>query len=308
LEADLALKFGVNRCLKEVVMLELGVGADLLRGMGWIFWCSLGFITLLVVRAQSGLWNKLASVVVLLVLFSIPLWPQFVERKRHKERYTKAKALFDERCKGAGEKIYRTIQGVDGITLLNLRTGTSSERESDPKWMGAGLPKDAINDGYIESFFLWEHDAGPGNHRGYLNTTPGKAKSSGFTFVDVKQLDGSYKRYRVNTGPRKSVHDFLTHEALVSPPAQIAINYEPIGESSDREHWVAGARVTVVDTVSGETMAELKAFSFEPGLGSRAGFRSPWQFAVTCPALKGGSTLFATRFFVDQVVQPTQGK
>ena len=29
----MALKFGVNRCLKEVVMLELGVGADLLRGM-----------------------------------------------------------------------------------------------------------------------------------------------------------------------------------------------------------------------------------------------------------------------------------
>ncbi len=288
-------------------MLELGIGADLLRGMGWIFWGSLGFITLLVVRAQSGLWNKLASVVVLLVLFSMPLWPQFVERKRHKERYTKAKALFDERCKTAVEKIYKTVEGVEGVALLSLRTGDYQRSVVDPQWMGAGLPRDLTEQGYIESFLLWEHDSGSGSQRGYLKSTRKGAKSSGFRFADVKQSDGSFKRFRINPDPQRSASNFLTEDSAMTGPSRYAVLYEAIGDPADRELWVAGARVTALDTATGEKLAELIAYSFEPGLGSRADFRDPWAFALTCPATPPRASQATTRLFIDQVFKPKQG-
>ena len=37
------------------------------------------------------------------------------------ERLAKAEAMFQERCKTAGEKIYRTVENVEGIFLLKLR-------------------------------------------------------------------------------------------------------------------------------------------------------------------------------------------
>ena len=37
-----------------------------------------------------------------------------------KEKYEQAKAVFDEQCKKAGEKIYRTVDNVDGIILLKV--------------------------------------------------------------------------------------------------------------------------------------------------------------------------------------------
>jgi len=36
-------------------------------------------------------------------------------------RLQKAEAMFAERCKNAGEKIYRTVDDVEGIFLMKLR-------------------------------------------------------------------------------------------------------------------------------------------------------------------------------------------
>ena len=39
------------------------------------------------------------------------------KRAERKAKYDAAKAVFDKQCKKAGEKIYRTVDNVDGITL-----------------------------------------------------------------------------------------------------------------------------------------------------------------------------------------------
>ena len=41
--------------------------------------------------------------------------------KAYKERYAKAKALFEERCKTAGVVIHRTVKDVEGIELTKVR-------------------------------------------------------------------------------------------------------------------------------------------------------------------------------------------
>jgi len=71
-------------------------------------------------------------------------------------RYNKAKAIFDERCKTAGEKIYHTVEGIEGITLLNVPQEYTHALIEDPMWEGAALPHSGGGDNYIRSFLNWE--------------------------------------------------------------------------------------------------------------------------------------------------------
>ena len=54
------------------------------------------------------------------------------KRDEFQARYNKAKAIFDERCKTAGKKIYYTVEGVEGITLLNVPQEYRHKFGSDP--------------------------------------------------------------------------------------------------------------------------------------------------------------------------------
>ncbi|OUL98425.1 hypothetical protein A8M77_31735 [Variovorax sp. JS1663] len=74
----------------------------------------------------------------------------------------------------------------------------------------------------------------------------------------------------------------------------------------DRAHWVAGTTVTITDSQTDSVIAQSTWYSFEPGLGSTEGHRSPWGFAITCPKLAWVGA--PTRMFVDQVLKPKQGE
>lgn len=287
-------------------MIELGVGMQILRGIGWAFLVAalLALVAAFVLpttRRRKALW-----VGIVLVVFVGPSLPSIFNRVEYRYRYAKAKKVFDERCKSAGEKIFRVVEGVEGIKLLNMRTGTQAEREGDPQWSGAGLPDDGINAGYIANLLEWEHDSRGGSKRGYLNSSPEGAIRPGFRFVEVLQNDGTYRRFRLNKA-RSSIEDYVVGEPSIGSTTRFAVKYDDITLPEDRQHWVAGARVTVLDTVTGEILGLLTAFSFEPGLGSREGARQPWRFAKTCPVPARGNTHYATRFFVDQVVKPARG-
>lgn len=92
-------------------MLELGVGADILRGIGWLY---IGLLVVLVIAAlwfPERWWQKLLGVIVVLLVFTGPAYLRNRERGQlvdeRKARYKAAKVLFDERCKTAGEEIHR---------------------------------------------------------------------------------------------------------------------------------------------------------------------------------------------------------
>ena len=55
---------------------------------------------------------------------------------RQKE-YLESKAIFEERCKSAGEKIYQTVENVEGITLLNIPEDSPQSSYNDPMWENA---------------------------------------------------------------------------------------------------------------------------------------------------------------------------
>lgn len=127
----------------------------------------------------------------------------------------------------------------------------------------------------------------------------------GYRFADVKQLDGTLLRYRLD--PAREGSGELVTEPVKGSPAHYAIGFVNNVNPEDRKHWVAGTTITVTDTQTGEVIAERVLYAFDPGLGSMAANRMPWtNHPHTCPKLDRAST--PTRYFVDQILKPLQGE
>lgn len=287
-------------------MLEIGIGANIARGFSWAFW--IAFFTALACALWHGkTWRrKLLYGFLVLLAFTSPVFPEIYRTLKEKQKYAKARALFNERCKIAVEKIHKNVESVDGILLLNVRPNDASIQRENPNWPDAGLPDEAGGDSYINSFLSWEHQQHP-PRRGYLNNQPlnrnGHRSFPGYAFVEVKAADGTFSRYRF----QRSVENKMVKESVNDTQARYAVSFSNMTDSRDRSMWVAGTTVSIIDTQTNEVIAEKTWYSFEPGQGSTAGARAPWGFAETCPA-QGNWRGGATRMFVDQVLKPNQGE
>jgi len=252
--------------------------------------------------------RKFAYAAIAFGLFMAPVAPEIYRVVEYRGRLSVAKALFEERCKTAGEKIYRTVDNVDGVLLLNVRGRDMGRDRANPLWSDAALPDELGGEGYIRTFLLWEHhQLGQAEHdanrssRSYLNPTP--TSLPGYRFADVKQDDGTVLRYRLKApGNRDSVE--LATEPVKDSPARYAVSFLNQIRLEDRAHWVAGTVISVTDTQTNEVIATRESYSFEPGLGSEAGGRQPWGFAKVCPESGRGNS--PTRFFVDQILKPNK--
>jgi hypothetical protein len=279
----------------------------------------IGFLLLFFLAIALALWlpktrkaKGIALAAVLLVML-VPITQMYEREQTRKaaeaerqQRYETAKAYFDERCKTAGEKIHRTVDGVEGIQLWGMRGGDRVKDEANPNWQAAGMPNASVGEGYISSFLTYENNQNPGTERGMLDSRPKNLIARGFRFVDVRKVDGGFIRYRVNPKYSDPYAPYMTTEAVSTSEARYAVDYQDISTPEGRANWVAGGHVKVVDTQTGEVLAEMTAFGFEPGFGSKAGARQPWRFAKHCKA-SVGERYQSIRFFVDQVVKPLQG-
>lgn len=282
---------------------------DLLKAASFGFLALAALGVVLALWLPKKWWQKGIALAVVLLLISIPVRQGVKdvaqEQKAvydYKERYAKAKALFDERCKTAGEKIYKTVDNVEGVLLLNIRQSDRPGIQDNPLWPDAALPQEAGGDDYIRNFLYWEH-RDEKNQRGQLSAHPRQSTSPGYRFVDVRQTDGAILRYRLNHAGSPALMSALVR----GKPYRYAVGFVNQVIPEDRAHWVAGTTITVTDTQTKEVIATRESYSFEPGLGSHAGGRQPWMFAVTCPSFSGWDS-GRTRFFVDQILKPKQGE
>ena len=101
---------------------------EILKGIGFAYIALTLLALALALWLPKRWWGKLVAVAVVIGIFSIlPRQAQKeiardqVKADEFKVRYDKAKALFDERCKTAGEKIYRTVENVEGVLLMKVR-------------------------------------------------------------------------------------------------------------------------------------------------------------------------------------------
>jgi hypothetical protein len=242
---------------------------------------------------------------------------------RQKE-YLASKAIFEERCKSAGEKIYQTVENVEGITLLNIPEDSPQSSYNDPMWENAVFSWGGPEEEYVKEFLFWEirdDDNSPGFLKsvdprpsaretqirlwGYpTNMSEHKKAYRGYRYADVKQKDKHYLRYRFpDDKDRKDIDTLLVQP--IERPSRYALEYKPIVDPADRKHWVAGVTVNIYDLQTNTLMATKTWYALNLIQGHGHAYQTDeWSRVEACPDEK---VIQYIRFFVNRVIQPKQG-
>jgi len=308
---------------------------DIMQLIYWSYWGGMLVLLAIIIFAICKLIPAggyrfvaiLCACIVTPTFFILPLFEEDEEAKEaqtaYETRYAKARAIFDERCKTAGEKIYHTAENVEGITLLNLIPESSYLDYFDPMWEAAALEKGPSGMKYLEEYLQWEvkkkdsdkrgdlsnYDERPGKHTAEKrywgfdsDLAPDEEIFSGYRYVDVKQPYSRYRRYWYPDDAVREDPRVILRSPVKGKPSRYAVEYVPIIDPKDREEWIAGATINIYDMETDTLMASKTWYAFETGFGQE-GHRLPWVEAIYCPDRKSHDT----RFFVDQVIKPKQG-
>ena len=245
-----------------------------------------------------------------------------------KARLAMAEAMFAERCKKAGVFIHRTAEDVEGVFLMKLRP--KGINYGDQYRMDDPYGRDVGGNGYIENFLLGRDAKGS-------ITQEGSARK-GYRYVEaIDEQDG--KRYRY-TGSMKvvgrkdpntpnhqislrhnpnfdlNIYDFVLDKVPAPGPApSYGVTYDDISTREERDYWIAGSSLKVIDLQTNQVMAERIGYMMDRGQGNTGGGRSPWLLAArnACPSFPSTSDgrpfkMDQSRDFVEKILRPIQEK
>ncbi len=243
---------------------------------------------------------------------------QPLTREAQRSRGQIAAQMFEERCKKAGEKIYRTEENVEGIFLMKVRPPEINFGKQfvldDPYGHDSG------GELYFKTFFA-AFSQPP------IIPSPKWRPKQGYHYVEaIDPQDG--KRYRYTGGMKEVTHvssilvggtgkEFRTKDFVLDKtpapgkPPRYGVTYDDISTREEREYWIAGSSLRVIDLQTNEVMAERIGYMMDPAQGNTSGGRSPWLLAArtSCPAFPsdpGGHPVQTdqTRKFVVRILKP----
>lgn len=239
-----------------------------------------------------------------------------------------AESMFQERCKTTGEKIYRTAENVKGLSLIKVRPG--KENPSDQFALYDPYGHDSTGEEYVKSFLAGR------NSNGYLTFSATPAR---FGYQYVEALDPKDSKRYSYTGSIKvvgkqdatayniqaalkhnpnydlNIYAFVLDKTLATgEPPRYGVTYDDISTREEREYWIAGSSLKVIDLKTNEIMAERIGYMMDLGQGDIGGGRSPWLLAAdhACPRFPTNANhtdqVGQSRNFVEKVLKPTQEK
>lgn len=270
-----------------------------------------------------------ASPILLLTLLLIGFDNGVSAGESPRERLAKAEAMFQERCKTAGEKIYRTAENVEGVFLMKIRPPEinfgNQFAMTDP------YGNDSGGDSYIKTFLT-------GYHSKSDRPVRGAPPRLGYQFVEaIDPADGNRYRY---TGTKRDVthvssilmggdgkttfvtKDFVLDKTPASDaPPRYGVTYVDISTREEREYWIAGSWLKVIDLRTNEVIAERIGYMMDRGQGNTSGGRSPWLLAANdaCPTFQrnpyypippgqgASAQVNQTEDFVEKILKPARG-
>lgn len=227
-------------------------------------------------------------------------------------RAAKARELFEQRCKTAGEKIHRTVENVEGVYLLKLRP--VGINYGDQFKLDDPYGSDFDGDAYIRSFLRGFFEKPP------ANPAPPTTPRLGYLYVEaVDPSDGRRYRYtgrfeepwQTNKSYLKGYIRFVSDKVPAPGPApRYGVTYDDISTREEREYWIAGSSLKVIDTQTGEVIAERIGYMVDMGQGVSSGGRAPWLHAAkhSCPQFGGEHPMThqpgQAQLFVEKVLIP----
>lgn len=242
-----------------------------------------------------------------------------------KARLQTAEAMFQERCKKAGEFIHRTAENVEGIFLVKLRPSQKNFAEQYSLYDPYG--DDVGSDGYIQNFLRGRTAKGSISSEADV-VTPGYRYVEAIDPKDRKRYryTGSMKvvgRKDPNTPNNQisikhnpnfdlNIYEFgLDRVPAPGPMPRYGVTYDDISTREERDYWIAGSSLKVIDLKTNEVMGERIGYMMDRGQGNISGGRSPWLVAAryACPnfpVAPGGNPVqfHQTRNFVEKVIKP----
>ena len=77
---------------------------------------------------------------------------------------------------------------------------------------------------------------------------------------------------------------------LLTQPPRHGVTYDDISTREERDYWIAGSSLKVIDLKTNEVMAERIGYMMDRGQGNTSGGRAPWLLAAdhACPAFPAG--------------------
>jgi hypothetical protein len=233
-----------------------------------------------------------------------------------RQRYEKAEVLFKKRCETAGEFIDKTVPDVKGVVWMKWRPLTISLNDQFEKNDPYG--HDCGGEECFEELLVATEGVDLPYQGEYL-----RPYGTGYEFIEVRHpTDGRLYRYRLrlyrvhDRDPRaveSAVRSELLKEPIQATTAQFGVTWDDLSTHEDRENWITGGTLSVVDLKTNQVIAKRVGYMMDKGLGNKAGFRSPWGFAedYACPAKVDDQgkriSVGFTRRFTFKVLQPNKG-
>ncbi|MBL0209276.1 MAG: hypothetical protein IPP84_15475 [Propionivibrio sp.] len=85
-----------------------------------------------------------------------------------------------------------------------------------------------------------------------------------------------------------NIYAFVLDEVPAPGPApRYGVTYDDISTREERDYWIAGSSLKVIDLKTNEVMAERIGYMMDRGQGNTSGGRAPWLLAAdhACPRL-----------------------
>jgi len=291
---------------------SIGDFAQLIDGRSWLVFLGGFLLSSVIIFLFSNPRAKLLGVIIALISITSFLafparkaWDDFQAQQIYLQRLDQAEARFIERCANAGEKIYRVVENVDGLTILKLRPNNYDAARQDAV-DPYGEDYDWSSPTAYLATFLQARDKD-----GFLVDKISDSKP-GYLYVDVpNSKDGSFLRYAAYMGlPATHVSNpepmfMIKSETIKGPSARYGVTYDDITTPEDRSFWIAGSSLKIIDTETREIIAERIGYMIDKGLGKTTDIRKPWTHALTtpgwsCPMHNGSGH---TRAFVEKVLK-----
>lgn len=310
--------------------LDLTPLGGLLSAVGVAYWVVVVAAVLVVLaKAKTGSGKVLGVMTVLIVLVGptvLVVGRGVAEQKQVQSRSNASLALFKERCKSAGEKIHKTVDGVDGVAWLKWRPRSANLddqfRLDDPFGHDCG-GADCILALLRVTRGADKYPLGAKRHPGVYRFVESVDPADGrrYRYVAVMAPRGSWTPEEVEAHKAKYGRDpvpeiyapTLEREPIESFTVRYGITWDDLSTREDREHWIAGGSLKVVDLQANEVIAVRVGFMLDVGQGNTGGGRQPWTHAVgaACPEFavesgRHGRTRRETQDFVARVLKPNR--
>ncbi|MDQ8024102.1 MAG: hypothetical protein REI94_19845 [Moraxellaceae bacterium] len=252
---------------------------------------------------------------VVLVLSMLALAACATPLTENQKRVQEGYALFQKLCKEeAGLKIYRKVEGVEGVVLLRVKQRAGDKQWADPLWPDAAFAHEGTGDEYIKYFLLSEEPAmtfRENNPRPITAEDRGdfvfwNTPRPGYKYVDVvEEQSGVRWRYALLDSARKErnggLPPHLKRELAPSERPRYGVTYETPIIPEEREKGVARGVVKMIDLDTNELLGEMRAFSWTMSKPTSSN-PSPWLTGPSCSIAPTRSRI--VRISADQALIP----